>query len=120
MVIENLGLKYAGRKLWSIEVNSCLNVKWWQSIEAQKIAINWENGNDKGDNDKKVNKKNYVFKLISFERQQFVISWWSANDKLSNKSHLVFAGVCQMMITKEWEENMFKKKKTKLSYCKKK
>ena len=39
----------------------------------QKIAINWENGNDKDEYDQKVNEKNYELKIISFERQQFVL-----------------------------------------------
>ena len=78
----------------------------------QKIAINWENGNDKDEYDQKVNGKNYELKIISFERQQFVISWWSANDKLSKKNHIWSSQVCgQMMITKEWEEYMFEKER---------
>ena len=60
----------------------------------QKIAINWENGNDKDEYDQKVNEKNYELKIISFERQQFVLKVDGVPmTNCQKKSHLVFAGV---------------------------
>ena len=79
----------------------------------QKIAINWENGNDKDEYDQKVNEKNYELKIISFERQQFVLKVDGVPmTNCQKKNHIWSSQVCgQMMITKEWEEYMFEKER---------